>query len=386
MSNQINYKVKQSIMKNFFVKASLVMMIGAFLFTSCKKEISNEQVIEPTNEQALQAEADKAVDMQNETAGAFEKEYRNMLGSDGTPTHPRNIVEIAQSLPIFKSLVAAVVKTGLAGTLSSTSLNATVFAPTDAAFAKLPAPFNNETNIAAITNTGQIDALRNILLYHVLGTEVRRNQIANGRSSAATLKPVVIADDNKIYFSKSYGILLVNGNSLVLLANVNASNGIIHVIDDVLLPPSQNIAQIAIGNPAFSSLVAALVKTNLAGVFTGAGNFTVFAPTNTAFASLPAPFNNAANIGAINNPAQIAALANILKYHVTDSRYFAWDFGIFNQIKTIAAEPNNKLTGVLGFNSGWIKGRTNTSFAKATPVNILATNGVIQVVDQVLLP
>lgn len=373
-------------MKQIFLKTTLIVMMGALLITSCNKEKSNELVQEQNNEEQLKAEAQKAVDEQTATAASFEKEFTTMMGDAAARSHQKNIVQIAQSLPIFKSLVAAVVKTGLAGTLSSASLTATVFAPTDAAFAKLAAPFNNAANIAAITNPEQIAALKNILLYHVLGTEVRRGQIAQGRSSAATLKPVVIADDNKIFFSKNFGLLLVNGNSLVLIANVDASNGIIHVIDDVLLPPSQNIAQIAIGNPAFSTLVAALVKTNLAGVFAGAGNFTVFAPTNTAFSKLSAPFNNAANISAISNPAQITALANILKYHVTDSRYFAWDFGILQPIKTIAPEPNNRLVGILGLDCGWIKGNKNNSFAKASPANLLTTNGVIQVVDQVLLP
>jgi uncharacterized surface protein with fasciclin (FAS1) repeats len=373
-------------MKRFFLKTTLIVMMGALLITSCNKEKSDELAPLQNDEEILKADAQKAVDAETATVASFEKEFDGMMSNVVARSHQQNIVQIAQSLPVFKSLVAAVVKTGLAGTLSSASLNATVFAPTDAAFAKLSAPFNNAANIAAITNPEQIAALKNILLYHVLGAEVRRNQIAQGRSSAATLKPVAVADDNKIYFSKEFGLLLVNGNSLVLIANVDASNGIIHVIDDVLLPPSQNIAQIAIGNPAFSSLVAALVKTNLAGVFTGAGNFTVFAPTNAAFAKLPAPFNNAANIGAISDPAQIAALANILKYHVTGSRYFAWDFGFLRPIETIAAEPNNRLVGILGLNCGWIKGNKNNSFSKASPVNLLATNGVIQVVDQVLLP
>lgn len=368
-------------MKQILTKAMVVLMSALLLITSCTKERSETLSPVSQNEEAvLKAEADNAVSNEQQTAEAFERDFTSMMGGNVAARHQQNIVQIAQSLPIFKSLVAAVVKTGLAGTLSSASLNATVFAPTDAAFAKLPAPFNNAANIATITDAGQIAALKNILLYHVLGTEVRREQITQGRSSTSAL------NEGKLYFSKSFGVLLVNGNSLVLIANVDASNGIIHVIDDVLLPPSQNIAQIAIGNPAFSSLVAALVKTNLAGVFTGAGDFTVFAPTDAAFAKLPAPFNNAANISAISNAAQIAALANILKYHVSGSRYFAWDFGIFSSIPTLAAAPNNNLRGILGLNNGWIKGNTNTTFSKANPVNILATNGVVHVMDQVLLP
>jgi uncharacterized surface protein with fasciclin (FAS1) repeats len=360
---------------------ALALITGlALLISSCTKEKSDQLLPEQNQEAVLTAEADQAVGQEQQTAAAFERDFTAMMGGTIAARQQQNIVQIAQSLPIFKSLVAAVVKTGLAGTLASSSLNATVFAPTDAAFAKLPAPFNNAANISAITDAGQIEALKNILLYHVLGVEVKRNQVAAGRSSATAL------NNGKLYFSNSLGLLLVNGNSLVLIANVDASNGVIHVIDDVLLPPSQNIAQIAIGNPAFSSLVAALVKTNLAGVFTGTGDFTVFAPTDAAFAKLPAPFNSAANISAITDQGQINALANILKYHVSGSRYFAWDFGILNSIPTLAAAPSNNLKGILGLNGGWIKGNTNTTFSRANPVNILATNGVVHVVDQVLLP
>lgn len=369
-------------MKKAFLKTGLYLFTAAFFFVSCSKENKQDlQTNTQPEEAVLKAEADKTVNEQQQLVANFERDFNTMTGSGSIALRgQQNIVQIAQSLPIFKSLVAAVVKTGLAETLSSASLNATVFAPTDAAFAKLPAPFNNAANISAINNAGQIEALKNILLYHVLGTEVKRNQIASGRSSASTLNTA------KIYFSNSLGLLFVNGNSLVLIANVDASNGVIHVIDDVLLPSSQNIAQIATGSYDFSSLVAALVKTSLVGVFTGSGDFTVFAPTNAAFAKLPAPFNNAANISTINNQAQIDALANILKYHVSGSRYFAWDFGIFNSIPTLAAAPSNKLRGILGFNEGWIKGNSNANFLKANPVNILATNGVVHVIDQVLLP
>jgi uncharacterized surface protein with fasciclin (FAS1) repeats len=368
-------------MKQIFPKFMVLLLSTALLITSCTKE-KNEAILpdQPNEETILKTEADKVVTTEQQTAQRFEEEFNSMMGGGIAARQQQNIVQIAQSLPIFKALVAAVVKTGLAGTLSSASLNATVFAPTDAAFAKLPAPFNNAANISAITNQAQIDALKNILLYHVLGAKVKREQVAQGRSSATAL------NTGKLYFSKSLGVLLVNGNSLVLIANVEATNGIIHVIDDVLVPPSLNIAQIALGNPAFSSLVAALVKTELVGVFTGTGDFTVFAPTDAAFAKLPVPFNNATNIAAITNQTQKDALANILKYHVSGSRYFAWDFGIFSSIPTLASAPSNNLKGILGFNSGWIKGKSNSSFSKASPVNILATNGVVHVMDQVLLP
>lgn len=370
-------------MKKLLLFPILTGIAFVTLFSSCKKDMPAGSSVVQNEETALRVEADQSAARYNTQINKFQQEYN--IAEDNNRVS-RNLTELAISLPYFKSLVAAVVKTDLAGVLADANLNATVFAPTDAAFSKLPAPFNNASNISSISDPAQIAALKNILLYHVLGSRVLRNQITPGRSNATTLKPVVAANDNVIYISNSLGILLINGKSLVLLANVPATNGVIHVIDDVLIPPSQNIAQIAIGNPAFSTLVAALVKTNLAGVFTGTGNFTVFAPTNAAFAQLPAPFNNAANISNINDPAQITALANILKYHVTGSRYFAWDLGIFRSISTLANQPNNTLTGVLGFDGGYVKGISNPSFSRIHPANILALNGVVQVIDRVLLP
>ncbi len=371
-------------MKKLFIKSAMAMLLFTLVFTACKKSTSIEQ--DGNEEQTLRQEATKLVEDKQQEAQRAGDEFAQGQELTLSTNSPKTIVQIVVGSSKFTALTAAAVKTGLASVLGSADINATVFAPNDRAFAKLPAPFNNAANIAAITDAGQIATLKQILLYHVLGTEVKSNQIAKGRSSAVTLKPAGTANDNTIYISNNYGLILVNGKSLVIRANIDASNGVIHVIDDVLLFPTQTIAQIAIGNPAFSSLVAALVKTNLAGVFTGAGDFTVFAPTDAAFAKLDAPFNSAANISAITSQAQIDALANILKYHVTASRYFAWDLGFFQVTPTIAAAPNNNLVTVLGFDNAHVKGNKNRSFATAHPANILATNGVIQIVNKVLLP
>ncbi len=375
-------------MKKIILNSVLAVVMSGLLVTSCKKQDNIEPAEDQNDELAVRAEAESTVNQRTAEVNEFAREFEKVSGgaSAAARRQQSNIVEIASSLPIFKSLVAAVVKTGLAATLSSEALDATVFAPTDAAFAQLPHPFNNARNIAAITDPVQIDALRNVLLYHVLGTEVKRREIARGRSSAVTLKPAGAANDNTIYISNNLGLILINGNSPVLITDVDASNGVIHVIGSVLQSPSQNIATIAIGTPQLSTLVAALVKTDLAGVFAGSGDFTVFAPTNRAFSRLDAPFNNAANINAISDPAQVTALANILKYHVVASRYFGWDLGIFLPIETIAPAPNNRVVGVLGLNGGYVKGNRNNRFSAIHPANVLATNGVVHIIDRVLLP
>ncbi len=373
-------------------KAMAIVFLAAGIITSCaKKDIETAQPAEANNEQqaasaARQLEQSAPATAEQEAEAAGFTQQSSGADAAGANGKKKNIVEIAVSKPHLSSLVAAVLKTGLAGALSNASANLTVFAPTNAAFAGLPAPFNNATNIGNITDAAQIAFLKNVLLYHVLGAEVFSSQISNGPSSAVTIKPAGISNDNTVYLSKTFGFIRVNGNSDVIRANINATNGVIHVINKVLLFPTQTIAAIAIPNPDLSTLVAALVKTNLAGVFAGSGDFTVFAPTNAAFAQLPAPFKTAASINAITDAATIAALANILKYHVVGSRVFAWDLGIFKRITTIANAPNNKITTILGFNNGWVKGDNNTSYAQITPADILATNGVVHLINKVLLP
>ena len=373
--------LKWKTLSKFF---ALILFTAAFLAACTKKDLSTTDPVENSNETEAVNEARKLE--QSASANAEAEGAALQLTENEQTRHNRNIVEIAVSNPNFSTLVAAVLKTDLAGALSNPSANLTVFAPTNAAFAQLPAPFNNAGNIGAITNADQKNFLKNVLLYHVLGDEVFSYEISNGRSSSVTLKPAGSSNDNTIYFSKTFGLIRVNGQSDVILANLNANNGVIHAINKVLLPPTNTIAGIAIADPNFSTLVAALIKTNLAGTFGNPGNFTVFAPTNAAFAQLPAPFNSASTINAISNPAQINALANILKYHVVSSRYFTWDLGILKRITTLASAPNNKVTTILGYNTGWVKGDDNNNFAQIHPADILATNGVIQVIGKVLLP
>jgi uncharacterized surface protein with fasciclin (FAS1) repeats len=367
-------------------KVLALVFFVAGIIASCTKEKnqSNEISAPIENEGAAVDEAKRL----EQTALATAEKQGSVLGfrNDENRGNNRNIVQIAVSNPHLSSLVAAVLKTDLAGALSNASANLTVFAPTNAAFSQLPAPFNNAANISGISDPAQVTFLRNVLLYHVLGSEVFSNQINNGGSSAVTIKPAGSSNDNTIYFSKTFGLIRVNGQSTVIFPNLNASNGVIHVIDKVLLFPTNTIAGIAIANTNFSTLVAALVKTGLAGVFTGSGDFTVFAPTNAAFAQLPAPFNNAANITAISSPAQIETLTNILKYHVAGNRNFTWDLGILRRITTLANAPENKITTILGYNTGWVKGDDNNSFAQINPGDILATNGVIHAINKVLLP
>lgn len=293
------------------------------------------------------------------------------------------IVDIAVGNPAFSSLVAAVLKTNSAGLLSRANLNATVFAPTNDAFAQLPAPFNNADNIGAITDAGQIQLLGQILKYHVVSGKRNAAQLPNG--SYGTLRTAITAQNHLLFISRNAtGAVLVNGNAQVVTADVQATNGVIHIVNRVLMPPTQAIAQIAIANGNFNALVAALNKTGLANTFFEPGNnLTVFAPTDAAFAKLPAPLNNAANIKGIQDAATINTLRNVLLYHVVAGHVFSADLREGIQPGTLLS--GNTVTITLA-NGPKVKGAGNQTAANIAITDILAINGVIHAIDQVLLP
>ena len=334
-----------------FSKVSVVFFAFLLLVSSCKKDAEN------------------GWNGGNQPLGG---------GASEQPT----IVDIAVSNPNFTALTAAVIKTGLAPVLSKRDLAFTVFAPTDAAFAKLPAPFNNAASITAISDAGQIDLLKSILLYHVAAGKRTAAQLQH--ADLPTQKP---APNNKVFISKTNGNVYINGNTKVVIADVMAANGVIHAIDMVLMFPTQNIVEIAIAaNPELTSLVAAVVKTGLAGALSSNGHFTVFAPTNAAFAKLPAPYNNAASISAISDPAQISFLKTVLLYHVNATNYFfstdLREGQFFTSIAPIFF--NSSRISLVG--GAKVKGSANATPSNIVKVNIFATNGVVHVIDQVLLP
>lgn len=334
------------------------------------------------------------------TAGLFllsgcelipEDAIKNPGGND----KPRTILQIAASNPDFASLAAAVVVTGLAPTLGDNKAKLTVFAPTNAAFAKLPAPFNNAFSIAGIKDEAQIQALKTILLYHVVAGRKPSSSLKAG--AITTQKALDEKVDNAVYVSLNKNAqfshpvpaagLYLNGQVKAVKVDIHASNGVIHAIDQVLQFPDKNIVEIAQGNENFTALVAAVVKTDLAGLLAGQGNFTVFAPTNAAFAKLPAPFHSAASISKIHDQKQITALANILKYHVIASaRVFSPDLKDGGKATTAADAASNVVTFGVKNKTVTVKGKSNSTSSVINPANLLATNGVVHVIDQVLLP
>lgn len=345
-----------SSLKKTFSAFCLVFMLLAG-FTACQKDALTDE---------LQSAA-----APNSSIGVDER------SANGT------IVDIAVGNPAFSTLVAAVLKTNSAGLLSRANLNATVFAPTNDAFAQLPEPFNNAANIGGITDKGQILLLGQILKYHVLPGKRNAAQLPNG--SYGTLRTAITAQNNLVFVSRSAaGNVFVNGNTQVVTADVQATNGVIHVVNRVLMPPTQAIAQIAIANGNFNALVAALNKTGLTNTFFEPGNnLTVFAPTDAAFAQLPAPLNNAANIKGIRDAATINTLRNVLLYHVVAGRVFSADLREGIQPATLLSGSTVTITLA---NGAKVKGSGNQTASNIALTDILAINGVIHAIDQVLLP
>ena len=264
---------------------------------------------------------------------------------------PPSLVETALASPDFSTLVAAVQAAGLVDLLTSLR-DATVFAPNNAAFAKLP----TGTLESLLANTNQ---LRTILLYHLVNGRVRSTDLTPGK--VATVQGAAVTVDLT-------GGVRINA-SQVIAADVEASNGVLHVLDTVLLPPP-NLVEIALSNPDFSTLVTAVQAAGLVDTLQGAGPFTLFAPNNAAFAKLPAGTLEAL----VADPAR---LKHILLYHVNHGpRLRAADLrdGTVSTLQGAPLRVDVSETGVA------------INQARVLSANVEAVNGILHVVDSVLIP
>jgi uncharacterized surface protein with fasciclin (FAS1) repeats len=281
---------------------------------------------------------------------------------------PNTITKIVVDNPNFSFLEAAVVKAGLAGTLKGAG-PFTVFAPTNAAF--IAAGFPNEAAVTA----ADAAVLEAILKYHVLGSEVKSGAIAT-----ATNTNVATLAAKDIFVTKGAAGVSVNG-AKVTTADVQATNGVIHIIDAVLIPPTVNIPEYIKANYTFlykAVVKASTVNPNLAAVLSGAGPFTIFAPTNAAF--IAAGFADTAAVSA----APAATLNNIIQLHGFGARIYS------NQLAN-GASPATIQGATLTFSdvatAPKVKGPGGTAATiNLNKINLMTTNGVIHEIDKVLLP
>jgi uncharacterized surface protein with fasciclin (FAS1) repeats len=277
------------------------------------------------------------------------------------------------------ALVAAADKAGLSTALGASGANLTVFAPSDAAFTSLASSLGFASATAMVQALDSA-TLAKILQYHVLPARKSAADLVAGGATQPTLyqfggSASTLALDTRAGVKLTDKVLT---QATVGMADVPASNGVIHVVDKVLVPAGVlNIVQMARLNPTFSVLVEAVAAAGLVSTLSGAGPYTVFAPTNDAFGA-------ALNELGLSKAQLLASptLAGTLTYHVVSGDIRA---------ATVAALPKPAtVTTVQGqtFSVGTDLGITDRRARKAMLVatDVVASNGVIHVIDKVILP
>jgi uncharacterized surface protein with fasciclin (FAS1) repeats len=271
----------------------------------------------------------------------------------------KTVVDLAIENGKFNTLVAAVKAAGLVETLSGKG-PFTVFAPTDEAFAKLP-----KETLESLLKPENKAKLASILTYHVAAAQMPASDVVK-TTSIATVNGqslTVVVKDGKV---------TVDGAN-VIATDVMGKNGVIHVIDTVVLP-KPNLVETAANAKSFSTLLAAATAAGLAETLANGGPFTVFAPTDEAFAKLPK-----GTVESLLKPENKDKLVSILKHHVVAGTVMAAQAVELTEAKTIG---ETKLT--LSFDK---KAKVLTvGGAKVVSADVVAGNGVIHVVDTVILP
>ena len=278
-----------------------------------------------------------------------------------------NVVQVAQGNPDFSILVEAVIAADLGATLSGPG-PFTVFAPTNAAFAALL----TELGLTKAQLLANKPLLTSVLTYHVLPSRVFKAGIPFGAH-------ITTVEGGFFKIEESGSAVVItdarNRSSNIVATDIRANNGIVHAVDKVLLPGDKNIVQTASSLPDFSILVEAVVAANLGSTLSGPGPFTVFAPTNAAFAALLTELG----ISKAALLANTALLTKVLTYHVLPDVVLKAEVPTGTPITTVQGETFT-VSGALAITDN----RARVSNIVAT--DVLTSNGVIHVVDKVILP
>jgi uncharacterized surface protein with fasciclin (FAS1) repeats len=289
------------------------------------------------------------------------------------PVADNTITGIASSNPDFSILVQALVRAELATTLQGSG-PFTVFAPTNAAFTA----FLATTTYATINDVPKA-ALTEILLNHVVAGTVKSTDLTTGYVKTLAKGSASTTNNLSMYVNIASGTVKLNGVATVTTADVIASNGVIHIVNNVIGLPT--IVTHATANASFTSLVGALTKSgqpNFVSILSGAGPFTVFAPTNAAFAALDAELAPGGIAGVSD-----ANLTKVLKYHVASGNVLAASL-MEGQVVATLETPQTftiQLTG--GAKIKDANNRVTAIFA----TDVQCSNGVIHVLNaNVLLP
>ncbi|MGE0191071.1 MAG: fasciclin domain-containing protein [Planctomycetota bacterium] len=275
--------------------------------------------------------------------------------SDTRTAPVKNLVETAQAAGSFSTLLEAAEAAGLVDVLAGQG-PLTVFAPTDEAFAKVPAK-------ALEALLADKAALTEVLTYHVVPGRVLA-------ADAVKLDWAPTVSGSALRVEAQDDGVLIDG-ARVLSTDIQASNGVIHVIDSVMMPRKDLVAT-AVSAGSFTTLVTAVKAAGLVETLAEGGPFTVFAPADAAFAKVP----EATLKGLL---ADKAALASVLTYHVVPGRILA---------KAIA-EGSTRVKTVQGQELSIVRAKDGTitvDGARVVTTDVLAGNGVIHVIDAVVLP
>lgn len=303
-------------------------------------------------------------------------------GDDDEPVaEPVSILDTARDTPSLSTLVAAVQFAsdnddlvnllGNPGTL-------TVFAPTNPAFDALAVELTGTPSAtgADLLTAANKPLLRSVLQYHVLTSTVNAAAIPFG-------KPITSAEGSVFKIDSGSPPTITDGRnrlSKIIATDIEASNGVVHLIDKVILPADKNIVEtaqaLAAGSPGeFGILVEAVVAADLASTLSGTGPFTVFAPTDAAFAALLAELG-------VTKAALLAdkpMLAQVLTYHVVSGRVFEADVPVGVPVETVQS-------GTFSISASLDITDARNRISKIVGTDTLTSNGVIHVIDKVLLP
>ena len=293
------------------------------------------------------------------------------------PPPPANIVDLALSVPDLSTLVTAL-KAGsddaldLIGALSGEG-PFTVFAPTNAAFAALP-----PQEFRRLLDPANIRDLQALLTFHVATGRVLSGDLTDQQK-------IFMLDGKPVKVTLRPGQVFID-RALVVNPDNEASNGVVHIIDEVLvLPPSppppppgpMNIVQLAQSVPTLSTLVTAVVEAQLADTLSNEGPFTVFAPNNQAFNQLPS-----GELQRLLRPENIGELQSVLTLHVVAGRIFSDELKDGQKVTTLNGEELSFIVRngiVLVFSGGTVS-------SQVVAADNVATNGVVHIVTKVLLP
>jgi uncharacterized surface protein with fasciclin (FAS1) repeats len=270
----------------------------------------------------------------------------------------KNIVETAVEAGKFKTLATALTAAGLIDAVNGPG-PFTVFAPTDDAFAKVP-----KETLEMLLKPENKEKLKAVLTYHVVPGKVMAKDVVGlkGAKSLNGQRIDVKVDGDKVS---------VDGANVVA-TDIACTNGVIHVIDSVILPASDNIPAVATKAGKFSTLLAAAKAAGLVDALSGDKALTVFAPTDEAFGKLPK-----GTVESLLKPENKDKLKAILLYHVVEGRVYSEDA---LKAKSAATLQGGKVEITVKDGAAYVNG------AKILATDVDAGNGVIHIIDSVILP